>query len=171
MLRVDLHAVAVGPLETVADVAPEDPALADLEFRPAEPVRITGRIMATGPGSYFWEGRIRTAMGVTCRRCLAPVVVPIDQRVHLLFTEDEDTDDPAAVPLPPRAATLDLADAVREELILDAPEFALCRDDCRGLCPRCGTDLNQGPCQCRPGADPRWAALEALGTQGDEETR
>src|SRR2546422_2859983 len=38
--------------------------------------------------------------------------------------------------------------AVREELLLAVPQWVVCRDDCRGLCPRCGKDLNAGPCGC-----------------------
>jgi uncharacterized protein len=169
MLRVDLRALAAGPLETVAEISPDDPGLADLEFRPQEPVRVAGRIMASGPGSYFWEGRLRTRVSAACRRCLAPVTVALDQAVHLLFTEDQGADDPSAVVIPPHAADLDLGVAIREELILAAPEFALCREDCRGICPRCGEDLNQGPCQCPRDADPRWAALDVLKGRVDEE--
>ena len=52
--------------------------------------------------------------------------------------------------------------AIRDELILAAPRYLQCRDDCRGLCPRCGQDLNAGPCGCAPEPDPRWSALYAL---------
>ena len=171
MLRVDLRALAAGPLETDAVVPPDDPGLADLEFTPIEPVRVSGRIMASGPGSYYWEGRLRTRARVACRRCLVLVEVVIDERVDLLFTEDQGADDPSAVIIPPRSTTLELGDAIRGELILAAPEFVLCREDCRGICPRCGTDLNEGPCRCPPDRDPRWAALEALKPRAGEEKR
>jgi uncharacterized protein len=170
MLRVDLRALAAGPLETVAEVAQADPALAGVELRLLEPVRVSGRIMASGPGSYYWEGRIRTRVAGECRRCLEPAAVTVDQPVRLLFTEDQGIDDPAAVVIPPHAAQLDLTDVVREELILAAPEFPLCREDCRGLCPRCGADLNQGPCRCAPDADQRWSALNPhRGSKHDDE--
>jgi uncharacterized protein len=52
---------------------------------------------------------------------------------------------------------------VREELGLAVPKFLECRDDCRGLCPNCGKDLNAGPCGCAaPAVDPRWRALADL---------
>jgi uncharacterized protein len=162
MLRVDLRAAAAGPVETDAVLAPTDPALADLATVPTSPVVVSGRLMAAGTGSYYWAGLVRTQVEATCRRCLAPVLVDVDEPVRLLFTEDEDNDDPAAVILPPRAVDIDLGDAVREALILAIPEFPLCREDCRGLCARCGTDLNRGECRCAPAADPRWGALEAL---------
>jgi uncharacterized protein len=124
--------------------------------------------MAGGPGAYFWEGRIRTRIGGQCRRCLEPAEVALDQAVRLLFTEDQGADDPGAVIIPAHAAEIDLGDAVREEMILAAPEFPLCREECRGLCPRCGANLNQGPCNCRLESDPRWKALESLRRSDDE---
>src|SRR5574341_1254798 len=60
------------------------------------------------------------------------------------------------------AVAVDLRPAVREELILAVPRFVECRADCRGLCPRCGKDLNAGPCGCPPATDLRWAALASL---------
>jgi uncharacterized protein len=169
MLRVDLRAAAAGPVETDTDVPATDPALADLETVPTRPVAVSGRLMAAGAGSYYWAGHVRTQVQAACRRCLVPVRVEVDEPVRLLFTEDEDNDDPAAVILPPRAVEIDLGDAVREALILAMPEFPLCRDDCRGLCARCGADLNQGECRCSPPADPRWGALQAL--RNDKESR
>jgi uncharacterized protein len=87
----------------------------------------------------------------------------VDAPVNILFTEDEQADDPAVYVIPPRSRTLDLSGAVREELILAVPDYLLCREDCAGLCPHCGKDLNEGPHECAGrSTDPRWAALEAL---------
>jgi uncharacterized protein len=170
MLRVDLRALAAGPLETDAVVRPDDPGLADLEFTPTEPLRVSGRIMASGPGSFYWEGRLQTRVRAPCRRCLTPVDVAIDETVDLLFTDDQGADDPSAIVIARRATELDLGDAIRSELILAAPEFPLCREDCRGICPRCGADLNSGACSCAPERDPRGAALDASKPKaGDEE--
>jgi uncharacterized protein len=52
--------------------------------------------------------------------------------------------------VPPSAGRIDLAEVVREELALAVPPFVLCREDCAGLCPKCGSDLNAGPCECAP---------------------
>jgi len=58
---------------------------------------------------------------------------------------------------------IDLEPMAREAVVLGLPLAPLCRPDCKGLCPSCGADLNQGPCGCPPAAaDPRWAALDAL---------
>ena len=58
--------------------------------------------------------------------------------------------------------TLDIADLLETVFILNMDTKSLCRDDCKGLCPRCGKDLNEGPCQCRSEIDPRLAVLEQL---------
>jgi uncharacterized protein len=82
--------------------------------------------------------------------------------VGALFSQEpEAEDDPDVYPFPPDAAVVDVTPAVREELSLAAPRYLECRPDCRGLCPRCGYDLNAGPCDCPPHTDPRWAALAA----------
>jgi uncharacterized protein len=58
---------------------------------------------------------------------------------------------------------LDLGETIREAVILEIPQVVLCRPDCRGLCPGCGSDLNEGACKCTPeGGDPRWDALKHL---------
>jgi uncharacterized protein len=65
--------------------------------------------------------------------------------------------------LPDGAADLDLAEAVREELVLTQSPFAVCAPDCRGLCPQCGANLNEESCECAwEELDPRWEALRAL---------
>ena len=57
---------------------------------------------------------------------------------------------------------LDLDSLVLEDVFLAMPFRFLCREDCKGLCPVCGADLNEGSCGCRPSADPRWDALKDL---------
>ena len=89
-----------------------------------------------------------------CRRCLADARAHIDDDSHVIFAEpeNEDADDPDVYPLDPRARELDLRPAIREQWVLAAPSFAVCREDCRGLCPECGADLNAGLCRCRQSA-------------------
>src|SRR5262245_38607744 len=165
MSHIGLSALEQGPVDTVGALAADDPLFQGLDFSLSEPVRVSGQLSAAGPGGYYWRGRLNTAIEATCRRCLAPALLRLDVPVNILFTEDEQADDPSVYVIPPRAQTLDLSEAVREELILGVPDFVLCRENCAGLCPQCGKDLNlnEGPHECRLAApDPRWAALEAL---------
>jgi uncharacterized protein len=58
---------------------------------------------------------------------------------------------------------VDLDEVVREQLLLALPSRHLCREDCQGLCQKCGANLNDGHCSCEQGeVDPRWAALANL---------
>ena len=163
MLRVDLRQLARGPVETHGTLAQDDPLFEGLDVALGEPVVVGGRLQATGEGRFYWHGTIRTAVTGECRRCLRPVSFPVTADIGALFTEDpEADDDPDAYRLTPDATEVDVTAAVREELLLVVPRYGLCREDCRGLCPRCGQDLNAGPCGCPPAADPRWQALQSL---------
>ncbi len=165
MLRIGLSALEQGPVDTTACVSADDPLLKGMDFSLSEPVRVSGQLCAAGPGSYYWRGKLQTAMDATCRRCLAPASVRLEVPVNILFTEDEQADDLSVYPIPRHATMLDLGGPVREELMLGVPKYVVCREDCAGLCPRCGENLNEGPRphQCpSSSADPRWAALETL---------
>lgn len=162
MLRIDLRVLEQGPAEVAGSLGPDDPLWAGLEFELTKPVRLSGQVASAGDGRYLWRGEVSTAVRRQCRRCLAPVDVAVDAPVEVLFTDDESTDDPSARIIEDHATVLDLSEAVREELILAVPEYVLCRDDCRGLCPGCGQDLNVGSCGCRPAREPRWGPLEEL---------
>ena len=112
---------------------------------------VSGGIVATGSIVTEWQGE--------CRRCLRPVHGALDASVRELFVEHPIEGE--SYPL--RHAQIDLEPMAREAVVLELPAAPLCRDDCRGLCPTCGADLNEGSCECAPPPrDPRWAALEAL---------
>jgi uncharacterized protein len=163
MLRADLRELARGPVETRADLPTTDGLFAGLDFALAEPVRVTGRLQPAGEGRFYWHAKLAARVTEMCRRCLEPVQVTVEADVKALFTQDPDAlDDPDSYPLPPDATEIDVTPAVREELILAVPQYVVCRDDCRGLCPRCGHDLNAGSCGCAPATDLRWQALAAL---------
>lgn len=152
MLRVDVRQLPSGGIETVGTLAPDDPVLAGLDLAFEGPVAVSGRLQATEGDDYLWRGRIRATVVGDCRRCLGRVEQVIDDQVDVLFSPDPDlADDPSVYALPPNPAVIDVTGVVREELALRASAFPLCREDCKGLCPRCGADLNAGPCGC---ADP-----------------
>ena len=169
MLRVDVSELARGPVDTRGELGQDDPLLEGLDVALGGPVVVTGRLQATGEGRCYWHGALRTVVTGECRRCLTPVAVEVTADADALFTQEREAlDDPDAYRLAPDATEIDLAPAVREELLLAVPRFLLCREDCRGLCPRCGRDLNAGPCGCAPDADPRWQSLQSLQGQLDD---
>ncbi len=163
MLQVDIRELTRGPVDTVGELAENDPLLAGLDFVLAGPVRARGRLQAAGEGRFYWHGKLSAQVTDTCRRCLAPVAAKVEADIGALFTRDHDgLEDPDSYALARDATLIDVRPAVREELILAVPRYVLCREDCRGICPRCGHDLNAGPCGCAPATDLRWQPLAAL---------
>lgn len=165
MFQVDLDALDRGPVDVSGSIASDDPLFDDIDFELTRPVRVSGRFLNASLGRFYWHGSIATDVNATCRRCLSSTPCQIDAQVNLVFTEDQDTDDPSVYVVPARADVLDLSEAIREELILALEAYVLCREDCKGLCPSCGTDLNTNSCDCRPPSDLRWAALEKSKTK------
>jgi len=155
MLRIDIRDLDRGPVETDARFEPTDPLFEGLGLELAAPVEVTGRLQATADGEYLWRGQIGTSVAAQCRRCLTAVVQPIEAGADVLFSSDPDAaDDPSVYALAETATAVDVGQAVREELALAADPYVLCREDCAGLCPRCGADLNAGACRCAAPAEP-----------------
>jgi len=144
-------------------VPPDDPMWTDAGIVLAAPLDVDLTARSVGEGVYL-RGRLRTTVRHACRRCLTSVDVDVDDIVDLLFEPlgpDDDGAEGEVYPLPERGDELDLSEAVREQLLLRAPEFALCSEACKGLCPSCGTDLNTDSCECVPvQAESPWDALK-----------
>jgi uncharacterized protein len=154
MLEVDVRDLHQGSVETLGQLDPEDSTFAGLGLDLGSPVRVEGRLSQTGDQEFFWHARLTGTLRGSCRRCLTEVVYPLDADVEVLFSADPDAaDDPSVYPLPAPVTRVDVRPAVREEVALAVSAYPLCRDDCAGLCPRCGADLNAGPCQCRAPSD------------------
>lgn len=163
MLKVSLSALDRGEVHVREQVSPDDPMWEGAGLTLAAPLDVDLAARSVGEG-VFLRGRLRTTVRQACRRCLTSVEQPVDDTIDLFFeplTDEDDGADGEVYPLPERGDELDLREAVREQLLLRAPEFALCSEACRGLCPQCGTDLNTGQCDCvpEPAASP-WDALK-----------
>ncbi len=127
-----------------------------------EPVVATGMVRNTA-GVLVMTGSITTCIHGVCDRCASDfdreVDFPIDA---VLVTElaNEENEDEWVFPLEGDSA--DLEDIVRTIFVLNLDSKLLCKDDCKGLCCRCGKNLNDGPCSCQKELDPRFAALKQL---------
>jgi uncharacterized protein len=151
--REERRSARVGELRVAGSVVPvEAEAAADAVL-----VSVDGGIEVTAVITAPWRGE--------CRRCLKPIAGELRCDVREVYrprTRGE-AEDPDEDTYPLHGEQLDLQPLVRDALILELPMAPLCRPDCRGLCPTCGADLNDGPCDCPPsGGDPRWAILDVL---------
>ena len=128
----------------------------------SEPVLAEGMVRNTA-GVLVMTGSIHTTIHGVCDRCAADfdrfVEFPLDV---VLVTElsNEENEDEWVFPLEGDSA--DLVDIVRTVFVLNLDSKLLCKDDCKGLCCRCGKNLNDGPCNCQKELDPRFAALKQL---------
>ncbi|MDO4567175.1 MAG: DUF177 domain-containing protein [Oscillospiraceae bacterium] len=117
-------------------------------------------------GALSVRGELYASMLCVCDRC--GKVFPSEKTMELdvpVVSADE-TEDPEAFTL--EGDSLDLDDLLETVFILDMETKFLCREDCRGVCPECGRDLNEGPCGCKKKPDPRLAVLEQLLDIDDE---
>ena len=151
-----MHAERAGRLAGLAITGVEVPGdtdvLVDADLAWAqEDVVVTATVRAR------WES--------TCRRCLEPASGEIVARVREVYEPGSDGEETYRLD----GTKVDLVPLVRDAVLLHLPPAPLCREECRGLCPRCGANLNEGECGCDPSPpDARWAALDALKDEGAE---
>ena len=109
------------------------------------------------------KGLITTRIHGVCDRCASEFTQDVEIPVDVVLVEEltnEDSEDEWVFPLEADAADLD--DIVRTVFVLNLGSKMLCQPDCKGLCCRCGKNLNDGPCTCEKELDPRFAALRQL---------
>ncbi len=165
MLYFDIRSLESRPQSIDTVLESTDPVWQTGDTHPDVPgVHMIGRLSSAGPGRFYLSGRFEGTAATECRRCLTEVTVPVADDLHLLFTEsdNEDADEDDVVQIPAGQWELDLSSVLRVEWLLAVPGFALCGEECRGLCPSCGTDLNRETCTCLPPSDSRWDALRAV---------
>jgi uncharacterized protein len=167
MLRVDLGLLdREGSLLVEAEVPADDVMWQDSGMEWAGPVDVRLRASFAGSGEIVVRGKVTGGLELECRRCLRPVAGKFDQEVTMVFSADtkpEDSDEGHVFVFDSVRRDLNLSDAVRQEVILARNPYVVCDPGCRGLCPRCGANLNEGACGCTAEeVDLRWQALRAL---------
>jgi uncharacterized protein len=163
MLSFDIRTLESTAAQVDDDLPAGDPIWNAGDPRPLDAVHVVGRFSSAGNGRFYFSGRFSGAVTLECRKCLTEVTRDVSEDVHFLFapTDDPTTeDDPDVFTYDPGAHQIDVKPAVREGWLLSVPAFVDCREDCKGLCPTCGADLNAGPCECKPvSTDTRWNSL------------
>lgn len=159
-MRIDLTDAARTPGLTQHHLLEE--RLAPLELGGEEialPDPVRAELSVTGADGIFWvEGTVWATGEFRCSRCLAPFRMPLAAGLQEKYYPPGVAGDPEAVFH--HGDWVDVTREVRKALLLTLPMKPVCRPSCAGLCPRCGRDLNEGPCGCGEApADPRLAPL------------
>lgn len=151
--------------------------ISEHEFELAGFPLVSGRVDRAGMDMRV-RGTVKSALVVTCDRCLTEIEVQVDAPFDLIYVPEDPASELAGeTELHDRDLDLvfyqneqiNVDDLVLEQLELSLPTRVLCKEDCRGLCSQCGADLNIEQCQCRKPIDPRWQALADLQDQNRDQ--
>ena len=123
-------------------------------------VKVSG-VVRNAAGALELVGAAETVLDVVCDRCLKPITVELHVSVETLLAEELEGEENDEIVLLDKG-TVELDEIFSTACILDLDSKHLCREDCKGLCPTCGKDLNEGPCGCGKELDPRLAVLAKL---------
>ena len=154
----------------------DDPLLLDGGYGS---VAIRGAVSLLRTNKSVWvSARLRSALDSECGRCLIryshPIRFELEEEYFPILNpmtggRAELPDDDSDYYLIDERHTLDLSEPVRECVMMSEPMKPLCREDCAGLCPRCGADLNRTRCGCEPVRDARWGPLLEMMNGGDSD--
>lgn len=145
----------------------------DAGVRQVEPLHAEGtaELLANTDGEIRIQGRLNVEMEAECDRCLGLARLPISSQFDLFYKpmsciareEEVEIDEGEAEIGFYEGGGMELEDIVREQILLLLPMQRVCREDCKGICPVCGTNRNESLCDCRTDrSDDRWAALRNI---------
>jgi uncharacterized protein len=122
----------------------------DKDIHPDGPIRYDLQVQVVSD-ELIAMGKLRMPVSFRCSRCGEPFPLSVADTAFTCAREFHDPNE-----------SIDLTGDIREAILLAFPSYPLCKDDCKGLCTRCGTNLNRNKCTCEPPADFRWSALNNL---------
>ena len=160
-MRLNLHEILGNPgarLPFDCELEPEGLDFPSIHAYLTKPHAI-GRV-ENAAGVLRLEGTLSADLECVCDRCGALFESTKVTQLHATIVDEDDGENPELFPL--EGTEVDLDEILRTAFVLDMETKFLCREDCRGLCPKCGKNLNLGPCGCGKEIDPRFAVLEQL---------
>jgi len=172
-LTLFLDGIAEGSTELVFDISAEMLELRDAYYEFPWPVHVA-LSLRRALETFTVSGTVSTRVSTECCRCLAtteafvqaPVTLILQRRVASEEELEAGADADEIELVAPSVQEFDLRELVRQALVLELPLRVYCRDDCRGLCPHCGQNLNLGSCTCAAqNRDARWDALRGIGSE------
>ncbi|MBN2000603.1 DUF177 domain-containing protein [candidate division KSB1 bacterium] len=160
MLTLNIAEIKQGSSQTKRTVSPVDLDLKGFNY----PIEVHMDINRVADNIYI-RMNFKTRISAVCDRCLEDLLQPIDENVRIVCTRDTQlsADEDDVYFIKDKSDTVDLSLSLHQALVLGIPQKLLCRPDCRGLCPSCGTNLNVKKCHCKvKKTDPRWDVLKKL---------
>lgn len=124
------------------------------------PIKVKG-IVANRTGVVEIKAVASFVLDIACDRCAKELKVPLNIDINHTLVKDLNDDDNFELLLIDEFQ-FDLDTLVTEDIFLNLPAKFLCSEDCKGLCPACGSDLNEGKCSCKKAIDPRLEVLAQL---------
>lgn len=162
MIRINVAEIKkrlVGSKTFAYELTPDELDITDTDLKVTAPIQLEGVVENAGD-VILLKADVKTEIERTCGRCLKVFNEPLAAQVVEKFypAGAENIENDAFIY---ESDLLDITEPVRESLLLAVPLQSLCREDCRGLCPVCGADRNEGDCGCdATTVDPRLAALK-----------
>ena len=167
---LELSRLDDGRLDARFEIDGKSPVLRGFEPEIDDPLILDVTLRMPSGSTYVLTGRLSGTAMAPCRRCLKPASIPIEVPLRVVFQErgrdargEVDPGDDDIVWLERGATRIELDQQVRDRLFLETERFPLCTPDCKGICPQCGQNFNEGSCDCSfEAVDSRWEALEGL---------
>ena len=162
-LTINISRLSEGAHQYTFDVESDN---IGLDSRFSQRVRVQADLEKTGHQLHLRAGA-QTRVQCTCDRCVDEFQSPLSTHFEIVYLMGENPGPPGSEAevqyLGPEMNVIDLGEDVRQFLILAVPQKLLCKDDCRGLCPKCGSNMNNVRCNCpTEDVDPRWEVLKKM---------
>ena len=160
---LDLRRLEQAPAEVSGALSADDPVWEGVGFKLATELTVRATAEGSSTRGVWVRGSFLGRILTQCRRCLEALEVEVADELAVFFDPEATTvdEDMMLYVLDPGCDELDLRPVVRERVILAVPDYPICGEGCRGLCPRCGINLNERQCDCADAEpDPRWAPLQ-----------
>ncbi len=164
MLKIKIADIKQGSSALETTVKPSDIGLAsEQEFKEPIDLYITiNRISNT----ITIDVQLYTRIELVCDRCVDPFQADFSHDVRFMYTRDSDmaqTEEDTVFVIDTHQNDIDLTEPLRQTLLLELPFKRICQQECKGLCARCGANLNKHQCDCKDeDIDPRWEKLKEL---------
>lgn len=131
----------------------------------------TATLISRALGEIRIQGELTVTMSAACDRCLEPAAIPVERKFDLVYVPAAETASGGEKEVDQggievgyyEGPGLELNDVLREVVLLAIPMQLTCMEECKGICPVCGQNRNQGDCDCQPNAgDDRWSKLRSI---------